>query len=63
VQRVIADLDPGGRWVSTYAGEGLVGQPKFAPGFRYLSSGVFARNVELLSEFVAAAAATTRDGR
>ena len=28
------------RWISTYAGERLVGQPKFAVGFRYIDSGV-----------------------
>jgi PelA/Pel-15E family pectate lyase len=52
--KILGELDPEGRWVSTYAGERLVGQPKFAQGFRYLSSGVFSRNVELLSEFIAA---------
>jgi PelA/Pel-15E family pectate lyase len=50
--RIIADLDAQGRWVSTYAGEGLVGQPKFARGFRYLSSGVFSHNVETLSAYL-----------
>ena len=35
--------DADGRWVSTYDGEALVGQPKFAPGERYLSSAVFSR--------------------
>jgi PelA/Pel-15E family pectate lyase len=52
VRRIVRDLDDQGRWVSTYAGEGLVGQPKFAPGFRYLSSAVFSRNVETLSEYL-----------
>lgn len=54
VAAILADLDADGRWVSTYAGERLVGQPKFADGFRYLSSAVFSRNVEALSEFIAA---------
>jgi hypothetical protein len=40
--------------VSTYAGEGLVGQPRFAQGFAYLDSGVFSANVEALSGFLAA---------
>lgn len=53
VRRVIADLDAEGRWVSAYSGERLVGQPKFAPGFRFLSSAVFSSNVELLSRFLA----------
>lgn len=50
VRRIVHDLDDQGRWVSTYAGERLIGQPKFTPGFRYLSSGVFSHNVETLSE-------------
>lgn len=52
VRSVIAALDAEGRWISTYAGERLVGQPKFAQGFRYIDSGVFIRNVELLSEYL-----------
>lgn len=52
--RIIRALDDAGRWVTTHAGERLVGQPKFARGFRYLSSEVFSRNVERLSEYVAA---------
>lgn len=55
VRKILADLDPDGRWISTYAGERLVGQPKFENGFRYLSSEVFSRNVEALSDFLAAA--------
>ena len=39
--------------MSTYAGERLVGQPKFKPGEQYLASAVFSRNLELLSDFVA----------
>lgn len=53
VRRVVKDLDDEGRWITTYNQERLVGQPKFAPGFRYLSSEVFSRNVEVLSEYVA----------
>jgi PelA/Pel-15E family pectate lyase len=52
VRRVIRELDEEGRWISTYAGERLVGQPSFERGFRYISSGVFRRNVETLSEFI-----------
>lgn len=54
VRRIAGGLDGEGRWVSVYRGERLVGQPKFAEGFRYLSSEVFARHVEVLSEYVAA---------
>jgi PelA/Pel-15E family pectate lyase len=53
-RKVMAELDADGRWVSTYAGERLVGQPKFEKGFRYLSSAVFSRNVETLSALLAA---------
>jgi PelA/Pel-15E family pectate lyase len=52
VRRIIQELDQEGRWVSTYAGERLVGQPKFQPGFRYLSSEVFSRNVETLGAYL-----------
>lgn len=52
VKKIIADLDEEGRWISTYNGERLVGQPKFANAFRYLSSDVFRRNVETLSEYL-----------
>lgn len=54
VRRIVTELDADGRWVSTYAGEHLVGQPKFANGFRYVSSGVFSRNVETLSRYLTA---------
>lgn len=52
VRKTLAALDGQGRWVSTYDGEGLVGQPKFARGFSYLSSAVFSRNVEILSDYL-----------
>lgn len=52
VRKIVADLDADGRWVSVYAWERLVGQPKFAAGFRYVSSAVFARNVETISAFL-----------
>jgi PelA/Pel-15E family pectate lyase len=53
VHRIIAELDPEGRWITTHAGEGLVGQPRFDVGFRYINSAVFSRNVETLSEYIA----------
>jgi len=52
VREVIGQLDGQARWVSTYSGDRLVGQPKFADGEKYLSSAVFSRNIELLSEYV-----------
>lgn len=54
VRQIIADLDERGRWVSTYEGEPLVGQPKFAMGSPYISSAVFSRNLEMLSKYVMA---------
>jgi hypothetical protein len=51
-QRILADLDEQGRWVSIYSGERLVGQPKFAANFQYISSGVFSRHLEELSSLV-----------
>jgi hypothetical protein len=53
VRKIMRDLDDQGRWVSTYSGERLIGQPKFADKFRYLSSEVFCRNIETLRAYVA----------
>ncbi|MBC8876021.1 MAG: pectic acid lyase [Planctomycetes bacterium] len=53
VRAIIRGLDAGGRWITTYAGERLVGQPDFSESFRYISSAVFSRNVEILSEYIA----------
>lgn len=55
VREILAALDAQGRWVTTYAGERLVGQPKFAQGFRYLGSHVFNYNVQVLSDYLKAA--------
>ncbi|HUG68208.1 MAG TPA: pectate lyase [Pirellulaceae bacterium] len=52
VKQVISDLDERGRWVSTYRGERLVGQAKFAENSQYLSSQVFSDNLTLLSDFL-----------
>lgn len=52
VRQIVQDLDEQGRWVSTYAGEPLVGQPKFRPGDKYIASAVFSHNLEVLSEFL-----------
>lgn len=52
VLEIIDALDDEGRWVSVYDGERLVGQPKFAVGRPYIASAVFARNLEVLSEYL-----------
>lgn len=52
VRQTLASLDGQGRWVSTYQGDSLVGQPKFRKGEQYLSSEVFSRNLELLSDYL-----------
>jgi hypothetical protein len=52
VRKVIRELDSEGRWISSYAGEKLVGQPKFADGFRFISSAVFSNNFRTISEFI-----------
>src|SRR5688572_7669014 len=58
VREILAALDDQGRWIVTYSGDrsghDLVGQPSFKPGFRFLSSTVFNRNVETLSEYISA---------
>ena len=55
IRKIVAALDAEGRWISTYAEQSLVGQPKFKTGDRYLASAVFAENLEALGAFVAAA--------
>ena len=52
VVQVIHALDERGRWVSTYAGERLVGQTRFASGAEYLSSELFSHNLTILSRFL-----------
>lgn len=52
VRKIIQAMDGEGRWITTYAGERLVGQPKFAEGFRYISSEVFSRNLETLAAYI-----------
>jgi PelA/Pel-15E family pectate lyase len=54
VREIIAQLDGEGRWITTYAGEPLVGQPKFRPGDRYIGSADFSRNLEALSAYLMA---------
>lgn len=47
----LAELDDQGRWISTYGGERIIGQAKFAAGEKYLSSAVFSRNLSSLAEY------------
>ncbi len=55
VRRILNELDREGRWVTVHDGVNrLVGQPKFAKGFRYIASNVFNYNVQLLSDYIAA---------
>jgi hypothetical protein len=58
VRQILSEMDNEGRWINTYAGDrnghDLVGQPSFKPGFRFLSSTVFNRNVETLCEYLTA---------
>ncbi|MGY8642083.1 MAG: pectate lyase [Verrucomicrobiales bacterium] len=49
VAKIISELNADGAWISTFAGEPLSGQPKFQTGEKYIHSGVFSRNMELLS--------------
>ena len=49
VEKIISNLNADGAWISTFAGELLSGQPKFQPSEKYIHSGVFSRNMELLS--------------
>lgn len=53
VRQILHNLDREGRWVST-APEGmrLVGQPRFATGFRFLANEVFNKNLEALSDHI-----------
>lgn len=54
VRQILDALDAQGRWVSIYAGEQLVGQPKFQEGYQYLSSAVFCENIRVLCGYLAA---------
>jgi hypothetical protein len=53
VQEILKAFD-GQRWVSTYRGERLVGQPPFREGFEFLSRQVFADNLTTLAEYLSA---------
>jgi PelA/Pel-15E family pectate lyase len=55
IRTLIDSLDDQGRWLSTFAGEPLAGQPKFKPSEQYLNSAVFSANLEALSRFLSSA--------
>lgn len=52
VQKVLTSIDAHGRWISTYRGERLVGQPKLKLNSQYIGSAVFSHNLDLLSEYL-----------
>ena len=52
VKAILSQLDDTGRWVSNFTGERVVGQMKLPKGTPYLSSEVFSRNLELLSDYL-----------
>ena len=54
VRRINENLDEKGRWLSTYRGESFVGQLKLKRNTPYISSEVFSRNIETLSEYLLA---------
>lgn len=54
IAAILGALNADGCWVSTYGGELLVGQPKFAPGTKFIAAEVFNRYLEALSDYVAA---------
>lgn len=57
VEKILKTLDSNGRWLTVHQNTDarLVGQPKFQEGESYLSSAVFAENMNTLSRYVAAA--------
>lgn len=53
VRAILAALDDAGRWPTEYEpGMQLVGQPKFRPGDKFLSSEVFSHHLATLSRYV-----------
>lgn len=57
---IIRALDADGRWLATAGDERLTGQPKFPRGTQYISSPLFARNMQRLSDYVKAAQSAER---
>lgn len=56
VKEIIASLDGDGIWSHPYAGENLMGSPKFKVGEVYVSSAEFVEKVQRLAEFIQATA-------
>ena len=52
VSSILESLDAEGRWINEYQGELLVGDQKFRPGDRYISSEVFSTNLKILSLYL-----------
>ncbi|HEV7224438.1 MAG TPA: pectate lyase, partial [Pirellulales bacterium] len=55
VREILSQLDDQGRWVTAATGDRITGQPKFSKGQPFISSAVFARNLEMLGTYVEAA--------
>jgi PelA/Pel-15E family pectate lyase len=55
VRELISQLDDQHRWVTAATGDRIAGQPKFSRGQPFISSAVFAKNMETLSRYVEAA--------
>lgn len=56
VQKVLDALDSEGGWSHKYAGEKLMGSPKFKMGELYVSSAEFCENVGILTDYLNASA-------
>ena len=52
---LISQLDEQGRWITAATGDRIAGQPKFSRGQSFISSAVFAKNLETLSAYLEAA--------
>jgi PelA/Pel-15E family pectate lyase len=52
VRAILSALDGEGRWVSTYDGQSLVGQPRFQKGESFIASEVFSKNLTILSRYL-----------
>ncbi len=50
--KIVGALDDRGRWLSTYDGGLIVGQPSWKPGFVHISSAVFSDNLTRLSRYL-----------
>jgi PelA/Pel-15E family pectate lyase len=54
IQQIIESLDAQGRWMSTHTGPSQTRDPKFKTGDRFISSDLFSKNLDALSEYVRA---------